>query len=96
MMVAVEVMTGSLFHVNVEEDNAKVADLKRAIAAQQKLPFDRMILLLGDGCCISDDDDDLTLDECGIHDNGSRIYLFFTPIDDGSSDDFIFTWSEVF
>ncbi|CAL1406952.1 unnamed protein product [Linum trigynum] len=97
MMVAVEIMTGSLFHVNVEDKgNARIVDLKRAIAAQQKLPFDRMILLLGDGRCISDDEEDLTLAECGVDDDGSRVYLFFKPIDDGSSRDFIFTWPEAF
>ncbi|CAB4286537.1 unnamed protein product [Prunus armeniaca] len=44
--VVVENLTGSLFYVQVG-NNATVADLKREIETQQKLPYDRMILILG-------------------------------------------------
>ncbi|CAN1843726.1 hypothetical protein LINPERHAP1_LOCUS37227 [Linum perenne] len=90
MMVVVEIMTGTLFHVQVGDD-ATVADLKREIESQQKLPVDRMILLLGDDRL----DDGLALAECGVED-GSHVYLFFNPVDDGSSHNFVFFWPEVF
>ncbi|CAI0625685.1 unnamed protein product [Linum tenue] len=96
MKVAVEILTGSLFHVDVKDDDnaATVADLKQAIASQQKLPFDRLILLQGDG---EEEeaplDDDSPLADYGIHD-GSHIYLFFKLLDDGSSHNFVFTSPE--
>ncbi|KAK9922524.1 hypothetical protein M0R45_030986 [Rubus argutus] len=39
MKVVVENLTGTLFHVQVGND-ATVADLKREIETQQKLPYD--------------------------------------------------------
>ncbi|CAL1412800.1 unnamed protein product [Linum trigynum] len=94
MKVVVEILTGSLFHVDVkDDDNATVADLKQAIASHQKLPFDRLILLQGDGGEEALLDDDSPLADYGIHD-GSHIYLFFKLLDDGSSHNFVFTSPE--
>jgi hypothetical protein len=74
MKVVVENLTGTLFYIQVGND-ATLADLKREIEAQQKLPYG------GDGVSLMD---------CGVQD-GSHIYLFFNPLDDGSSHHFVFT-----
>ncbi|KAJ6371890.1 hypothetical protein OIU77_002249 [Salix suchowensis] len=89
MKVAVEILTGTLFYIEVGND-ATVADLKKEIGAQQKLPQDRLILFLDNKQTrlISDQDqgDGATLVDCGVRD-GSHIYLFFDPVDlDESSD----------
>lgn len=93
-----ENLTGTLFYIQVGND-ATLADLKREIEAQQKLPCDRLILFLdtdlsplmtddGDG-----DGDGVSLMDCGVQD-GSHIYLFFNPLDDGSTHHFVFTWPD--
>ncbi|KAJ6683466.1 hypothetical protein OIU85_007179 [Salix viminalis] len=89
MKVAVEILTGTLFYIEVGND-ATVADLKKEIGAQQKLPQDRLILFLDNKQTrlISSEDqgDGATLVDCGVRD-GSHIYLFFDPVDlDESSD----------
>lgn len=90
MKVAVEILTGTLFYIQVE-NNASVADLKREIGAQQKLPCDRLILLLSSdhSCPMSQDHDEVPLADCGVKD-GSHIYLFFKPLDDGSTQHSVF------
>ncbi|CAN0897017.1 hypothetical protein LINGRAHAP2_LOCUS18863 [Linum grandiflorum] len=87
MMVVVEILSGSLFHVKVKEDGT-VGDLRRAISDQQKLPINRLILLQLDennntARIITSGHDDLPLAQFDIHD-GSLVYLFFTYLN-GSS-----------
>lgn len=87
-----EILTGTLFYVQVEND-ATVADLKKEIESQQKLPCDRLILLLDDDeshLMMSQEQDEVSLVECGVRD-GSHIYLFFNPLDDWSSQHLAFT-----
>lgn len=84
-----EILTGTLFYVQLGND-ATVADLKREIGAQQKLPCDcdRLIFVLlqnDESRVMSQDQDEVSLADCGVTD-GSHIYLFFKPLDhDGSS-----------
>ncbi|XP_008229029.1 PREDICTED: uncharacterized protein LOC103328418 [Prunus mume] len=96
MKVVVENLTGSLFYVQVG-NNATVADLKREIETQQKLPYDRMILILGadDHRLMMKDDgnDGVSLVDYGVQDE-SHIYIFFDPLDDGSSHRFLLTWPD--
>ncbi|KDP41157.1 hypothetical protein JCGZ_03651 [Jatropha curcas] len=92
MKVAVEILTGSLFYVQLGND-ATVADLKREIGAQQKLPHDRLILFLDNNqsrFINNEDGDGASLVDCGVLD-GSHIYLFFNPPEDGSTHHFVFT-----
>lgn len=85
MRLAVEILTGTLFHVEVD-DGAKVSDLKREIAAQAELPYERLILVLDvpGGCechlLIEDARDGAPLADVGACD-GARMYLFFKPLD---------------
>ena len=85
MKVVVQSLTGTLFHIQVDND-ATVADLMREIEAQQKLPYDRMILIPDDDRhpLMNIDQERATLVDCGLQD-GSHIYLFFNPLDDGST-----------
>ena len=94
MKVVVENLTGTLFYIQVGND-ATLADLKREIEAQQKLPCDRLILILDNNCSrlMNTDGDGISLVDCGVQD-GSHIYLFFTPLDDGSNQHFVFSWPD--
>ncbi|OVA11142.1 Ubiquitin supergroup [Macleaya cordata] len=89
MRLVVEIMTGALFYVDVD-DNATVADLKREIGSQEKLPVDRIIIILvhhneNNNQSVRLIDDRGLLVDCGIRD-GSHIHLCFTPVDhDGGS-----------
>ncbi|GMN58122.1 hypothetical protein TIFTF001_027230 [Ficus carica] len=91
MKVVVENLTGTLFFIQVGND-ATVAELKREIEAQENLPCDRLILIpdAKDSHPISDDDDGASLVGHGVQD-GSHIYVFFNPLDDGSSQSLVFT-----
>lgn len=87
MKVVVEILTGTLFSADVPGDGT-VADLKREIGAQQKLPCDRLILLLHNGDRsdpIKDDEDGAHLVDVGIKD-GSHVYLFFKLVEPDDSD----------
>ncbi|CAN1220299.1 hypothetical protein LINPERPRIM_LOCUS1847 [Linum perenne] len=76
MKVVVEILTGNFFYVHVREDGT-VGDLRRAISEQQKLPIDRLMLVL---MLIEDDviwlvmnedegeKSNLSLTKCGVHD----------------------------
>ncbi|XP_055821526.1 uncharacterized protein LOC129890045 [Solanum dulcamara] len=77
MNLVIEILTGTLFHIRVTED-ISVADLKREISNQEKLPENRLILMLdtGDGDSIMFNDDEIPLAEYGVKD-GSHFYLFF-------------------
>ncbi|XP_022136124.1 uncharacterized protein LOC111007894 [Momordica charantia] len=83
MKLAVENLTGSLFHIQVKDD-ATVSDLKAEISAHHNndLPSDRLIFIADDnpGRPISKDDDGFSLVDCGVKD-GSHIYIFFHPLD---------------
>ncbi|KAL7000169.1 hypothetical protein U1Q18_001319 [Sarracenia purpurea var. burkii] len=89
MRVVVEILTGTLFYIQVKE-NATVADLKKEIGAQENLPSDRLILILGGvnlSCLMIENE--LSLVDYGVQD-GSHVYLFFDPLNDGSSNHFVF------
>lgn len=94
MKVVVENLTGTLFYVQVGND-ATVQDLKREIEAQQKLPCDRLILVLDadQSPLMSKEEERATLVDCGVQD-GSHIYLYFNPIDDEPNDQVMFTWPD--
>ncbi|KAL9340130.1 hypothetical protein Peur_066349 [Populus x canadensis] len=99
MRVVVEILTGTLFYIQVGND-ATVADLKKEIEAQQKLPQDRLILFLSNKRrhLINEEGDGAALVDCGVQD-GSHIYLFFDiPVDnhDESTDHLVFTWPHSF
>ncbi|KAJ9177480.1 hypothetical protein P3X46_012696 [Hevea brasiliensis] len=96
MRVVVEILTGSLFYIQLGND-ATVADLKREICDQQKLPQDHLILFLDNyqSRLIDEDGDGISLIDCGIHD-GSHIYLFFNPLKDGSTHLFVFASPDLF
>lgn len=67
MKVVVEVLTGTLFYIQVKND-ATIGDLKKEIGSQQKLSCDRMILLLDNdkGRLMSQDQDEVSLVDCGV------------------------------
>ncbi|KAM1048718.1 hypothetical protein ACFX15_027316 [Malus domestica] len=100
MKVVVENLTGTFFYVQVGNE-ATVADLKREIEAQQKLPYDRLILILDthsdNRYCsrlMNDDVDGVLLVDYGVCD-GSHIYVFLNPLDDGSTNDlFELNWCD--
>ncbi|EXC23131.1 hypothetical protein L484_018262 [Morus notabilis] len=85
MKVVVENLTGTLFFIQVGND-ATVAELKREIEAQENLPCDRLILILdaNGNRPINDDGSGASLVDHGVRD-GSHIFIFFNPLDDGSS-----------
>ncbi|KAK7257526.1 hypothetical protein RIF29_31560 [Crotalaria pallida] len=96
MKVVVENLTGTLFYVQVGND-ATVEDLKREIEAQQKLLCDRLILVLDADYSplMRKDEENATLVDCGVQD-GSRIYIFFNPLDNESDNQVVFTWPDNF
>lgn len=83
MKVVTEVLTGGQFYVEVEEE-ATVRDLKNKIANQENLPIDRLILMLDAQQCDVMNQDDVYLKEYGVQE-GSRIYIFFEPLPDDST-----------
>lgn len=91
MKVVVENLTGTLFYIQVSND-ATIEDLKKEIEAQQKLPCDRLILVLDNDHCplMNKEEEKASLIHCGIQD-GSHIYLFFNPLDDDCNYHFMFT-----
>ncbi|GAV79029.1 hypothetical protein CFOL_v3_22494 [Cephalotus follicularis] len=110
MRLLVEILTGTLFYVELGND-ATIGDLKREIATQQNVTQDRLILILdknrsneiiedrlnftNQSIQILDNEDGDSLVDCGVQ-HESHIYVFFNPLDDGSSHDFAFTWPESF
>ncbi|KAM7277321.1 hypothetical protein ACFE04_019187 [Oxalis oulophora] len=83
MKVSVEILTGGFFYIELANGTGStVGDLKKAIAAQENLPEDRMIFVLKDTEQQFSDDETLLLDY-GVQDE-SHMYLLFTmpdPID---------------
>ncbi|KAL9678058.1 hypothetical protein QQ045_015897 [Rhodiola kirilowii] len=90
--LTVEMMTGSVIDVRVD-DEATVADLKRQIVASQKnLPYERLIVLkVGEedgGSCLMNDER-VNLSEYGVGD-GCHVYLFLHPKEDMLDDENFF------
>ncbi|XP_057785836.1 uncharacterized protein LOC131025618 [Salvia miltiorrhiza] len=75
MKLVAEILTGSLFYVEVGAD-ATVGDLKKEIGKQENLPGDRLILLLDAEERYSLDKDEASLKDYGVEDS-SHIYIFF-------------------
>ncbi|CAK9133536.1 unnamed protein product [Ilex paraguariensis] len=87
MRLVVEILTGKLFYIQLGDD-ATVEDLKREIGAQEKLPRDRLILILNGELSHLMNDNELSLLDYGVQD-GSHVYLFFDPLDDCSFHHFL-------
>ncbi|GFP92692.1 hypothetical protein PHJA_001413400 [Phtheirospermum japonicum] len=81
MKLVAEIITGTLFFVEIDED-ATVRDLKKKIGNQENLPIERLILLLDadDQQRRLMDKDDSSLKSYGAQD-WSHIYIFFGPLD---------------
>ncbi|KAL7124412.1 hypothetical protein ABFS83_14G046800 [Erythranthe nasuta] len=82
MKLVAEILTGSLFYVEVKEDDT-VGDLKREIGDQENLPTERLILILNDSCNNRTlmDNNETSLKDYGVRDS-SHIYIFYEPVDD--------------
>lgn len=81
MQIVIEILTGKLFYIQVEED-ATVADLKKQIGAQENLPHDRLLLMLDISLM---NQNEASLVEYGVRD-GSHLYLFFnSPVVDNNA-----------
>lgn len=81
MKLVVEILTGNLFYIQVD-DNATVDDLKKEIEVQENLTRDRMILIVDskdENKLIIKEDDGASLADFGVQD-GSHIYLFFNSL----------------
>ncbi|MED6161396.1 hypothetical protein PIB30_060377, partial [Stylosanthes scabra] len=101
--VVVENLTGTLFYVQVGND-ATIQDLKREIGAQQKLPCERLILVLDADhrplMSKEKEEERASLVDYGVQD-GSHIYLFLNPVDDDNNnshpnDQVLFNLPDVF
>lgn len=79
MKVVAEILTGSLFYVEVGDD-ATVGDLKKEIEKQENLPGNRLMLLLDSEKCYLLDKDEASLKYYGVEDS-SHIYIIFKPHD---------------
>ena len=77
MRVAVEVITGSLFYIDIAEE-ATVESLKKEIASQESLEESRLVLVHRNGEVIANDQ--YTLKDCQVF-NGTIVNLFFKPIE---------------
>ncbi|WMV59692.1 hypothetical protein MTR67_053077 [Solanum verrucosum] len=77
MNLVIQILTGTLFHIRLAKDTS-VADLKKEISNQEKLPENRLILMLdtGHGDSIMLNDDEISLVDYGVTD-GSHFNLFF-------------------
>ncbi|KAL6504402.1 hypothetical protein OROGR_026325 [Orobanche gracilis] len=85
MKLMAEILTGSLFYVEIEED-ATIQNLKNKIGNQEHLPTGRLILMLdADDERYLLDNDEISLKDYGVQD-GSHIYIFFQLPDDKPSD----------
>ncbi|KAE8654951.1 hypothetical protein F3Y22_tig00117034pilonHSYRG00300 [Hibiscus syriacus] len=95
MKVVVEILTGNLLYIQVDDD-AKVNDLKQEIEARENLASDRMILVVDHkdrNRIITKEEDGASLVDFGVED-GSHIYLFFSPLNTESSYHHLFTLPE--
>lgn len=80
---------GKLFYIQVG-NNATVLDLKKKIGAQEKLPVDRLILLMYEKLM---NENESSLVDYGVED-GSHLYLFFDTLKDGLTHQSPLTTSE--
>ncbi|XVF20638.1 hypothetical protein REPUB_Repub12eG0018400 [Reevesia pubescens] len=96
MKLVVEILTGTLFDIQVGND-ATVGDLKKEIETRENLPSDRMILIVDhkNGNHLITEEDGASLVECGVQD-GSHIYLFFNLLEAESAYHHVFTLPEAF
>ncbi|XVF71457.1 hypothetical protein PTKIN_Ptkin12aG0039100 [Pterospermum kingtungense] len=96
MNVVVEILTGTLFYVQVNDD-ATVGDLKKEIESRENLPGDRMIMTVDDHHKnqnqVISEEDGTSLVDCGVQD-GSHIYLFFSVPEGESPYHHVFTSPE--
>ncbi|KAG4175073.1 hypothetical protein ERO13_A11G161900v2 [Gossypium hirsutum] len=95
MKLVVEILTGNLFYVQVEDD-ATIDGLKKEIEAQENLARERMILIVDskdENQLITKEDDGASLADFGVQD-GSHIYLFFNPLNIESPYYHLFTLPE--
>ncbi|KAG5570151.1 hypothetical protein H5410_059917 [Solanum commersonii] len=85
MNLVIQILTGTLFHIRVAKDTS-VADLKKEISNQEKLPENRLILMLdtGHGDSIMLNDDEISLVDYGVTD-GSHFNLFFQLPDNNNN-----------
>lgn len=74
MKLGVEVLTGSLFYVEIDEEET-VCSLKKKIASKMEIEASRILLTHRDGHLLKDDQCSLSEYDCR---DGSNIYLFFT------------------
>ncbi|KAL0438574.1 UNVERIFIED_CONTAM: hypothetical protein Slati_2340400 [Sesamum latifolium] len=77
MKLVVEIFTGPLFYVEVDEGST-VGNLKKEIGNQENLPSHRLILIHNADECLLLDKEEVCLKECGVRD-GSHIYILFEP-----------------
>ncbi|KAK4348741.1 hypothetical protein RND71_031496 [Anisodus tanguticus] len=85
MQLVVQVVTGTTFHITVEDDST-VLHLKIRIQVQENLPGDRLILHLNrDGDHLLLDDDKKRVSEYGVQD-GSRLYADFEAPSEAEND----------
>ncbi|KAK4429165.1 hypothetical protein Salat_1216700 [Sesamum alatum] len=78
MKLAVEIFTGPLFYVEVD-DASTVGNLKKEIGTQENLPSHRLVLILNVDERSLLDNEDVSLKECGVED-GSHLYVLFEPL----------------
>ncbi|XXG54473.1 hypothetical protein AAC387_Pa03g2341 [Persea americana] len=74
MELVMEILTGKLFHVQIDQ-SATVKELKKKIAMQEALPEYRLILVQRSGPPIKEDQSSLA--DYGVKE-GSHIYVFFS------------------
>ncbi|KAL7109034.1 hypothetical protein ACP275_06G150500 [Erythranthe tilingii] len=81
MKLVAEILTGSMFYIEVKEDDT-VGDLKKEIGDQENLPTDRLILILDDfyNNRTFMDHNETPLKDYGVRDS-SHIYILFEPVD---------------
>lgn len=77
MKVAIEIITGGLFYVEIGED-ATVESLKKEIASKEGFEEDRLIVMHKNGRLLIKDDQ-TRLRDYGVCD-GTIMYLFFKPL----------------
>ena len=76
MRLAVEIITGRFFYVEIGEE-ATVESLKKEIASKEGFDENRLLLMRKNGCLLKNDQYSLRV--YGICD-GTVIYLFFKPL----------------
>ena len=76
MRLAIEIITGRFFYVEMREE-ATVESLKKEIASKEGFEENRLLLVHRNGCLLKNDQ--CALRDYGICD-GTLIYLFFKPL----------------